>query len=233
MIKFANTHVTGMDTAIRSMRMPLQSFNKSDSYWDGSFSDYVDEYPFVIGPNDLDLARRLVGANNEAHKKFLRSIQVYTEITAPALFFAEWNTYKVSTVLNSSSLQHTGSRRDYTPEDFSIDVSRPYAGFGLSESETDLRTIIEIINKWRQKYKDTNDYTYFRIMRELMPQGYNYTASWTGNYAVLRSMWIQRVEDKHRLLEWHDGFKQFVESLPYASDLITYQPNKKEESSNG
>lgn len=222
-VRFAHTQVTGLDTAIRSMRMPLQSFDKSDSHWDRDYCDYVDsDGAFHIGKNDLDLAHRLLMGGNDAHSKFLRSIQVYTEITAPMFWLAELDTYKIGTVRNSSSIQHTGAKRDYVPEDFTIDKSDPYAGIGLAESECDLRTIIQIINKWRKKYKDTNDYTYFRVMRELMPAGYNYTISWTANYAVLREIYKQRIRDKHRLEEWSHDFYQFLQTLPYARDLIFY-----------
>lgn len=228
MIKFANTHVTGMDTAIRSMRMPLQSFNKSDSHWDGFFSDYVDEYPFTIGPNDLDLAHRLL-SNNDADSKFLRSIQVYTEITAPMYFLAEFDTYKIGTVRNSSSLQHTGAKRDYYINDFSIDDMQ-----FTNDSEYEIVRdtwghVLDTINFLRKKYKETNDYRYFRLMRQLIPSGYEYFISWTANYQVLRTMYFQRVVQKHRLTEWSEDFKEFVESLPYARDLITYQPNKIKE----
>lgn len=232
MIKFTNTHVTGMDTAIRSMRMPLQSFNKSDSHWDGFFNEYVDEYPFTIGPNDLDLAHRLL-SNNDADSKFLRSIQVYTEITAPMYFLAEFDTYKIGTVRNSSSLQHTGAKRDYHINDFSIDDLQ-----FTNDSEYEIVRdtwghVLDTINFLRKKYKETNDYRYFRLMRQLMPSGYEYFISWTANYQVLRTMYFQRVVHKHRLTEWSEDFKEFVESLPYARDLITYQPNNKEEQSNG
>ena len=225
MIGFGNTSVNGIDTAIRSMRMPLQSFSKSDSKWDTSYSEYVDDCPIIIGKNDLDLAHRLLSTVSDSDSKFLRSIQVYTEITAPTYFFGELDTYKIGTVRNSSSLQHTGMKRDYVPNDFAIDESRPYAGIGLSESECDLRTIIQIVNKWRQKYKDTNDYTYFRIMRQLMPSGYLYTASWTANYQVLRTIWKQRVKQPHRLEEWK-MFGTWIKELPYAKDLITWEGEK-------
>ena len=221
-MRFENTSITGIDTAIRSMRMPLQSFEKSDSHWISDYNDYVDsDGPYHIGENDLALAHRLLSSGSDSDSKFLRSIHVYTELTAPTYFLNELHTYKIGTVSNSSSIQHTGAKRDYTPNDFTLDQSRPYAGIGLSQSECDLQTIIEIVNKWRQKYKDTNDYSYFRIMRQLMPMGYEYTVAWTANYQVLRTIYFQR--RNHRLSEWSHGFMQFIQTLPYARDLIMYE----------
>ena len=226
-MKFENTQVTGIDTAIRSMRMPLQSFDKSDSTWDRYYDSYVDtDGPFHIGKNDLDLAHRLL-SGNDADAKFLRSIHVYTEITAPCYLLNELHTYKIGTVSNSSSVQHTGAKRDYTPDDFTVDVSAPYAGIGLSESECDIRTIIQIVNKWRQKYKDTNDYTYFRIMRQMLPMSFEYDVAWTANYQTLRTIWKQRVKQKHRLKEW-ELFGDWMSKLPYANDLIFYEGVKKD-----
>lgn len=228
MIKFDHTRVYGIDTAIRSMRMPMKSFDKADSYTDMFYDDYVDDFPFVIGPNDLDLCHRLL-SNNDADSKFLRSIYVYTEIAAPVYFLQELDTYKVATVRNSSSLQHKGASRDYDPTDFTID--------DLSFADKDTYNmvtaswghVIGTINHLRKKYKETNDYRYFRLMRQLIGMGYNYDISWTANYQVLRTIWKQRVQQKHRLVEW-EQFGNWIESLPYAEDLITYQPNKEEQS---
>ena len=225
-MRFENTKVHGIDTAIRSMRMPFQSFDKGDSYWDSIYNDYVDtDGAFKIGTSDMDLIHRLLTASsdgNGAHSKFLRSIHVYTEITAPLYFLQELDTYKIGTVRNSSSLQHIGAKRDYVPNDFELDQSHLYSGVGLSDSERDLRTILEIVNKWREKYKETNDYSYFRIMRQLMPMGYDYTISWTANYDVLRTIYIQRIKSPHRLKEWTVNFANWLSCLPYASNLITY-----------
>ena len=227
MVNFHNTQVYGLDSAIRSMRMPLQSFDKSDSKWDHSYAEYVDvDGPFMIGDKDLDLAHRLLSAGSDSDSKFLRSIQVYTEITAPIYFLRELDTYKIGTVSNSSSIQHTGAKRDYYLSDFTIDDERPYAALASGEAEQDMQKIINIVNKWRQKYKETNDYTYFRIMRQCMPCGYNYTVSWTANYQVLRTIWKQRVKHQHRLKEWAD-FGRFIQTMPYARDLIMYEGENK------
>ena len=117
MIKIENTIVTGWEAAIRGARMPLQSFAKSDSR-------YEDGY-YVIGENDLDLMTRLSAAGND-HGKFMRMLHVSCDITCPAYFSAELDTYKVGTTRNSSSLQHTGMKRDFTIRDFSVSDSRIY-----------------------------------------------------------------------------------------------------------
>ena len=222
-MKFEHTVVRGIDTAIRSMRMPLQSFDKADSYWDKYYNDYVDlNGPYVIGPKDMDLAHRLLASGTDSDSKFLRSIQVYTEITAPVYFLQELQTYKIGTVSNSSSIQHTGAKRDYLVEDFSIDNLQFTRLDEFNMISDTWSKVLETINSLRKKYKETNDYRYFRLMRQLMPMGYQYTIAWTANYQVLRTMYFQRVAQPHRLTEWSVDFKQFVESLPYASDLITY-----------
>lgn len=227
-VTFNNTQVYGFDTAIRSMRMPLQSFIKSDSHWDDYYNDYVDEHPYFIGPNDIDLAHRLL-SNNDADSKFLRSIYVYTEITAPVYFLQELQTYKIGTVSNSSSIQHTGAKRDYLIDDFTIDDLRFTNESDYAIVRETWSHVLDTINYLRKKYKETNDYSYFRLMRQLVPMGYNYTIAWTANYAVLRTIWMQRIKQVHRLQEWSVDFKKFIESLPYSSDLITYQPKLKEE----
>ena len=209
-MKFENTQVTGIDTAIRSMRMPLQSFDKSDS--EG----------FVIGEKDLDLCHRLL-SGNDADAKFLRSIHVYTEITAPVYLLQELQTYKIATVSNSSSIQHTGAKKDFTVQDFTIDDC--YAS-DIGFIQTTWKNIIDAINTLRRLYKKTNDYKYFRLMRQLVPMGYNYTVAWTANYQVLRTIWKQRIKQKHRLVEW-ELFGDWMKQLPYAEDLIFYEGVKK------
>lgn len=217
-MKFENTQVTGIDTAIRSMRMPLQSFDKSDSNG------------FLIGERDLDLCHRLL-SGNDADAKFLRSIHVYTEITAPCYWLAELDTYKISTVRNSSSIQHTGAKRDYDIGDFTQDAVN-YADLNSRQREIldrvdhDWMQWLKDINSLRQEYKETNDYRWFRIMRQMIPMSYNYVISWTANYQVLRTIWKQRIKQKHRLVEW-ELFGDWISKLPYANDLIFYEGVKK------
>lgn len=176
----------------------------------------------LIGNSDMKLAKNLIRAG-ASDAKFLRQIEVSVDITAPAYWLAELDTYKIATVRNSTSLQHKGMSRDYNLFDFTIDkislVPKDDNGI-LCESERDLQTIIDLINKYRQLYKQTKNYTYFRVMRQLIPMGYNYTITFTTNYAVVRNMYQQR--HNHRLTEWSVDFCDWVKNLPYANDLLTY-----------
>ena len=415
-----NTNVYGFEDAIRGMRNPLNSWSNSDSYYIKS----VDGSEYILGEKDKDLCHRLLSTPSDSDSKFLRMIYVNTDIVAPVYWVNELATYKISTVMDSCSLQHTGMKRDYTINDFEIDDKRVYEildhkernfkeenpltypyetnefkiyeldngrkykvfkngkifacpfsyidsygtgrerkfeeieihpyqlnngywavriggrkengsthimlhrlvayawlgdkssdGFEInhinknrgdcsveniewvthSENETkkhetyspslytlyNLRNrelkfnfsersdiykysqshtiketcekyncsistiesiknefnfkkgdignlfflcdswnyIIETLNHYRSLYKETGNYEYFRVMRQIMPMGYNYRFTWSANYAVLRNIYRQR--KNHRLSEWHE-FCNWIESLPYAEDLITY-----------
>ena len=207
-MKFENTKVYNFEGAIESMRMPMMSHKKSDSFYD------EDGY-FIIGDADMKLAQSLIKGGAE-HAKYLRTIYVNTVITCPQYFAAELDTYKIGTVRNSSSLMHKGASRDFTKDDFTIDEDD-----GLSEDA--LSYALDNINYYRRKYVETKDFKYFRIMRQLMPMGYNYTFSFSTNYAQLRNMWLQRIDTPHRLKEWTEDFALWIKSLPYAEDLIFYK----------
>jgi hypothetical protein len=211
-MKFENLEISGFKSAFRGARNPLDSWDKSDSY--KIENDFFTD--FHIGENDMGLAHRLIDAGSDSDCKFLRMIYVAVDITAPVYFWRELDTYKVGTTTNSRSLQHRGMVKDYEIEDFTFEKVPTMTNNDYLYRE-DLQTIINIINHYRQKYKETKDYTYFRIMRQLMPMGYNYTETWCANYAVLRNIYRQR--KNHKLSEWHD-FCKWIETLPY-SELIT------------
>lgn len=206
-MEFRNTEVFNIEGALRSMRNPKNSWHKSDSKYE--YDQHYDngDWLYVIGKNDLDLAQRLVKAGTE-HSKFMRSIFVSVDIVCPTYIAAELDTYKVGTTRNSCSLQHKGSSRDFEISDFTVD----------NPDDQIWDTIINYVNTLRKKYLETKDYTYFRQMRQLMPMGYNYTFTWTANYAVLRNIYKQR--RNHSLKEWHE-FCEWIETLPYAKELIT------------
>lgn len=206
-MKFENTQVGNFEGAIRSMRMPLMSHAKSDSYYDENGN-------YIIGEADMDLAKRLCNGG-DPHSKFLRTIYVDTIIKAPSYITAELDTYKIGTVRNSSSLQHTGAKKDFTIEDFAYDGE-------TAEELDDLLDTITKVNKYRRLYEETKDYKYFRLMRQLMPMGYEYTFSFSTNYAQLHNMWYWRVYHPHRLKEWTVDFAQWIDSLPYADELIKF-----------
>ena len=204
-MKFEKTTVHNIQGAIYNMRMPFLSHNKSDSYIDNDCG-------FIIGEADMKLAKKLINGGSE-HSKFLRSIYVNTIITAPQYWIAEQDTYKIGTVRNSSSLMHKGASRDFTLDDFTYD--------GKSEVEVEaLQMLINTINTYRKEYIKTKDYKYFRMIRQLLPMGYNYTYSWSVDYSQLRNIYQQRVKHPHRLKEWTEDFAQWVKSLPYAKEFI-------------
>ena len=219
-MKFENSDVMGFEGAIRGMRNPMSSWSKSDSYPDkNSIGD------FELGTVDADLVRRLLSTGSDSDGKFLRMIYVTVDITAPVYFCAELDTYKVSTVRDSCSLQHKGMSKDYSLEDFTfendpnIKLSIPEDGVAYDETFTEIMNdyVNNVINQLRQKYKDTKDYAYFRALRQALPMGYNYKFTWSANYAVLRNIYRQRCN--HRLSEWHE-FCKWIEQLPYADLML-------------
>ncbi len=202
-MEFLNTQVFNLQGAFRGMRQPLQSFDKSDS------CNFFNS--FIIGEKDMELAQNLLSSGSSSDDKFMRQIFVTVDIVAPSYFLSELDTYKVATTRNSSSLQHKGMSRDYTLDDFTFD----------EKDNFDLNQIIDIINKYRRLYKETNDYKYFRMMRQLMPMGYEYNIAWTANYEVLRNIYFQR--KNHRLKEWSEDFMRWIDDLPYNEQLIKFK----------
>lgn len=219
MIKLENTEVVGWESAIRGMRNPLESWSKSDSHdaWDmpndGEVlvdpGKYADDHMYVLGKNDMDLMMRLRQAGTD-HRKFMRMIVVYCDITAPVYWVVELDTYKVATVRNSCSFMHKGASKTYTVEDFSwhgLDKDDPeYVNFVLSK-----------INYLKDKYVETKDLNVFQQLRDVVPQGLNVKFTYMCNYETLANIYKSRKD--HKLDEWHT-FCDWVRELPY-SELIT------------
>lgn len=201
-MKFKNTQVYNIDGALRAMRNPLESWDKSDSCWISVNQN--EEY--VIGENDMKLAQKLIRAGSE-HRKFMRQIFVSVDITAPAYFFAELDTYKVGTTRNSTSFMHKGVSKPFTLDDFELDCP-----------DCTIKFVIDELNKLRDLYLESKDYSYFRRIRQLLPQSYLYTSTVTMNYESLFNMCNQR--ENHRLVEWSRDFIDWAKTLPYAKDLI-------------
>ena len=222
MIKIENTEVYGFEAAIRGMRNPMNSWEKSDSYHKG------DE--FVLGKNDLALMKSLVKAGSD-HSKFMRMITVTCDITAPLYFYKEWDTYKVGTVRNSCSTMHKIHAKEFTLYDFSHEhlFTSDYQLYQINDLEEEtlvelqtsaleiLNVTIQALNRYRELYLETNDKRYWWQMIQLLPSSYNQRATVQLNYAVLRNMYKSR--KNHKLDEWHT-FCEWVESLPY-SEIIT------------
>lgn len=216
MIKIENVQTFGYGTAIRGMRNPMNSWDKSDSTWcykDGN--EVID-----IGPNDLGLMKRLVKAGTD-HSKFMRMINVSLDIVAPLYWWKEFDTYKVGTVANSCSTMHKIAAKNFTLDDFShehlISDSDKELAWGDWIPLFWLEHLIRILNENRMKYINTGNELYWWQMIQLLPSSYNQRRTVTLNYAVLRNMYKAR--KIHKLDEWRE-FCKWIETLPY-SELIT------------
>ena len=238
MIKLKNTDVYGFEAAIRGMRNPWNSWEKSDSVYSDAHNceecahkeDFSVCYPnhiyncfdFIIGDNDLALMKKLVSAGTD-HSKFMRMINVTVDITAPLYWWKEMDTYKVGTVRNSCSTMHTITDKEFTLDDFShehlIDTDREIHSklLRLIPVTTVLESVICELNYNREKYLETKDKLYWWQIIQLLPSSYNQRATVQLNYAVLQNIYHSR--RNHRLDEWRD-FCRWIESLPY-SELIT------------
>ena len=218
MIQIENTEVTGWEAAIRGMRNPMNSWEKSDSYYEcreyDKLSDgdkkvcLVDRY--ILGPNDLDLMTRLIKAGTD-HRKFMRMITVTADITAPLYWWKEFDTYKIGTVANSCSTMHKISAKEFTLDDFSIEH--------LSEDVIDrpFKDIINCLNFFREIYNLNKDKSDWWQMIQLLPSSYNQKRTIMLDYEVLVNIYKSR--KNHKLDEWHT-FCDWIERLPY-SELIT------------
>ena len=213
MIKIENTEVLGWEAAIRGMRNPLNSWGKSDSYWglweDESPINPSDEPFFFVGDNDLDLMKRLRNAGTD-HRKFMRMITVYVDLTAPLYWWKEFDTYKVGTVANSCSTMHKIQDKEFTMEDFSHEHLD-------SLNRSILFQIIKTLNADRLTYLDSKDKQWWWNMIQLLPSSYNQKRTVMLNYEVLANIYKSR--KNHKLDEWHE-FCHWIEGLPY-SELIT------------
>lgn len=201
MIKIENINYSGYEAAIRGMRMPFKSHDKSDSlfYADGTFS---------LGEQDVELSKKLIRGGSE-HRKFLRFIHISMDITAPSYWIAEQDTYKVATARNSSSFMHIGMKKEFTLNDFTInnEILKDADVLGL------LNNTIETINNLRNKYNKTYNFDYFESIRQLLPSGYNYTYTYDCSMETLLNMCKQR--HGHRLPEWREFIAIMIDRVPY------------------
>lgn len=260
MIKFEKTEVVGWEPAIRGMRNPLESWDKSDSGYcmdtlpchsckisRNNCKKCMEDHAFIIGPNDVDLMKRLRNAGTD-HRKFMRMIVVYVDITAPLYWWKEFDTYKVGTVANSCSTMHKIHAKEFTIDDFSHehldgvsrdmfmqnDNNQPYF---FCSFEDMLYIQIEALNQARKLYLETKDKKYWWQMIQLLPSSYNQKRTVALNYEVLANIYKSR--KNHKLDEWkehdylskedlsyentfqkHAGFCDWIRTLPY-SELIT------------
>lgn len=228
-----------MEFIIRGMRNPMNSWDKSDSVF---FETMFDSIPYsqnnkvieidqngdatYIGDKDLDLMKRLIKSGTD-HRKFMRMIPVYVDITAPLYWWKEFDTYKVGTVANSCSTMHKIAEKEFTRDDFSVEhllgmEDNPFT-VAVSSDGTELSPIgemadiISMLNGCRAKYLETKDKNYWWQMIQLLPSSYNQKRSVMLNYEVLANMYKSR--KNHKLDEWRD-FCKWMEDLPF-SYLIT------------
>ena len=202
MLEVRYTETSCWSSAVRGMRNPMNSWDRSDS------KEVNGEY--VVGDNDLDLMQRLVSAGTE-HAKFMRYIIVTMDVTAPLYWWKEFDTYKVGTVANSQSTMHKLCSKEITIRDFSFDDDDElYAKY--------IANTIASCEELRKKYLETKDKKYWRLLIQLLPEGYNQTRTILLNYQVLQNIYRQR--KTHKLKEWHT-FCNWIETLPY-SKLITF-----------
>lgn len=201
MIKIENMHTCNWEAAIRGMRNPMNSWDKSDSY----YTDGV----YILGPNDLKLAKQLATAGSD-HGKFLRMIIFSCDITAPMYWWKEMDVYKVGTVRNSCSTMHKITEKEFTVEDFSYENIVP-------GSLGSLDAVVDELNFLRRSYLNSKNKKFWYSLIQLLPSSYNQRATWTANYEVLRNIYHAR--KNHKLDEWH-VFCDMIEELPY-SELIT------------
>ena len=225
MIKFEKTEVMNFRGAIRGMRNPLNSWDKADSVFVSNCAvceDMCSEMRkelsgcFKIGANDLDLARRLIKAGSD-HRKFLRQIFVSVDITAPLYWWKEFDTYKVATVANSCSTMHTIHAKPIELSDFSFEnIDLEYTGLTVKDLFINVVADCEYL---RKLYLDTKDRKYWRSLIQLLPESYNQRRTIKLNYEILRNIYGSR--HNHKLDEWRIGFMEWIDSLPYAKELIT------------
>lgn len=285
-MRFENTHTYNFEGAFRGLRNPMNSWDRSDSYfgltdiymedsltdicetwidhenvgrrergleeYSHDMEDYNEYYDVLekyegwltnqgilnssdyggdvyevafIGPNDMNLAQRLILAGNE-HAKFMRQIFVSVDISAPLYFFKEFDTYKVGTVANSTSTMHKLSAIPITKEMFEFDnpdllIDRytvPHGGECETVFDDYIDDIVDMCENLRLKFKETGNAAYWRALVQILPNAYVQTRTVTMSYANLRNIYFQR--KNHKLKEWHD-FCNWIKQLPYSKDLIT------------
>ena len=243
MIKIENTEVMGWEAAIRGMRNPMNSWDKSDSFLcreveDGTCPEdcsfigkcpvYGTEDFFVLGDNDYTLMKNLRNAGTD-HRKFMRMITVYFDITAPLYWWKEFDTYKIGTVANSCSTMHKIADKEFTLDDFSCEKLINSMCMEIQEMEVRvspmqaLLTTIECLNSYRDLYNKTKYNKYWWQMIQLLPTSYNQRRTVMLNYEVLANIYKSR--KNHKLDEWHT-FCDWIKTLPY-SGLITIEKEEK------
>ena len=213
-MQFEKTEISSFKPALRGMRNPMNSWAKSDT----------NQCLHHIGPNDLNLAQRLIRSGPE-HAKFMRQIVVWVDITAPLYFWKEFDTYKVGTVANSTSTMHKLAAAPITREMFDFDgldivvnsYTVPHGGERITIYEDYVDDVIDMCENLRLLYLKYNDKSYWRALVQILPSAFLQTRTVSLSYANLRNIYFQR--RNHKLKEWHQ-FCGCIATLPYAKELI-------------
>ena len=203
MIDFNRVYVMNLENAIRGARNPMNSWARSDSYYD-------ENGQYILGENDLSLAKRLRNAGTSDHRKYLRQVMLSVDITAPMYWWKEYDTYKVATVANSTSTMHKIHSKPFEIDDFSHDH--------LTENGLKvLKGLVDEMEKIRLEYVETKDKALWYDLIQLLPSSYNQMRTCTLNYETLINIYKSRKH--HKLEEWR-RFCNWIETLPYAKELI-------------
>lgn len=211
MIQIEKVSVMNLENAVRGARNPMNSWARSDSYYD-------EDGRYVLGPNDLALCHRLSVSGSD-HRKYLRQIFVSMDITAPLYWWKEFDTYKVATVANSCSTMHKIHAKEFARDDFSHDRMS-------GEALDALDRLVEFLEKRRQAYLETRDASCWHDLIQLLPASYNQLRTVTLNYETLVNIYYAR--RNHKLPEWH-RLCDVIRSLPYAEELILVREKENEE----
>ena len=202
MIKLERTSVLNLENAMRGARNPMNSWSRTDSVYDETGN-------YILGANDLDLARRLAKAGPD-HRKFIRQIFVSVDITAPLYWWKEYDTYKVATVANSTSTMHKIHSKAFEESDFSTDHM-------TDESKKHFLDFVAYMEEVRKKFVETKDKTYWYDLIQMLPSSYNQLRTCSLNYETLSNIYYAR--KAHKLEEWHI-LCDWIKTLPYAGDII-------------
>ena len=200
-----------LENAIRGARNPMNSWARGDSHYD-------EKGNYILGPNDLSLAKRLRLAGPD-HRKYIRQIFVSVDITAPLYWWKEYDTYKISTVANSTSTMHKIHSKEFALDDFSYDHL-------TEEGLNSLKRTVEDLERIRLKFVEEKKKEDWYTLIQLLPSSYNQMRTCSMNYENLINMYFGR--KSHKLMEWH-SFCDWIESLPYASDLILGEKSTESE----
>ena len=228
-MRFNKTDVWGFEHAIRGARNPLESWSKSDSVYEKNPETGMNEY--ILGLADLGLMQRLIRASQKegnSHSKFLRQIMVSVDITAPMYWWSEFDTYKVGTVANSTSKMHKLATTPITLKCFEQDDLNDSIEVRINEENVSLNDLaqafIKILDAVRKKYLETKDATLWKELIRWLPESWLQTRTVTLNYQVLRQMYFDR--RNHKLTEWSRTFVNWIDTLPYANELIKFESRR-------